>query len=309
MLNRLMWKVRRIIMLIANGRYRSLLDGIYANMPAFLNRNKKSDKEKYSYLNSKYKSFIAARSSITLPPKSGGLSSDSEGIIWWLWLQGVDNAPELCKACLASLRRWHPEKRIITLDANNLFDYITFPEYIQDKYKHRKITHAHYSDLIRVQLLTEYGGTWIDSTVLCTGRKTEYIMHLPLFMYKWDSPLFAASSWFMSARPRNKIIMLTRDLLFEYWKEHDEVMHYFLIHMFLKMAADTYHDEWEQMPTLSNQPPFHMGDAKFDDYSDEKMKYFAGISDFHKLTYKIDTEHAPSPQSIYQHIINIYSQQ
>ena len=131
-------------------------------------------------------------------------------------------------------------------------------------------------------------------------------MHLPLFVFKWDSPIFAASSWFMVSYSHDKIITLTRDLLFEYWKSHDYVMHYFLIHMFLKMAANAYPDEWEKMPAMSNQPPFHMGDARYDDYSEDRMKYFESISDFHKLTYKFKDGIPPSQSSIFQHIIDTY---
>ena len=233
----------------------------------------------------------------------GGLNSN---IIWWLWLQGESEAPDICKACLASLRLWHPEKRIIVLDSKNISDYVTFPGHIQDKYKQGKISKAHYSDLLRVQLLVEHGGTWIDSTILCTGRKTEYIMHLPLFVFQWDSPIFAASSWFMVSSPHNRIITLTRDLLFEYWKNYDYIMHYFLLHMFMNMAAEAYKSEWEKMPVMSNQPPFHMGDARYDDYSEERMRYFESISDFHKVSYKLKDGIPPSSTSIYQHIIDTY---
>ena len=76
--------------------------------------------------------------------------------------------------------------------------------------------------------------------------------------------------------------------------------------MFLKIAAETYKDEWEKIPYMSNQPPFHMGDARYDDYSEEKMKYFESISDFHKISYKLKDGKQPSASSIYQHIIDEY---
>ncbi|MBR0034684.1 MAG: hypothetical protein IJP54_03315, partial [Synergistaceae bacterium] len=50
------------------------------------------------------------------------------------------------------------------------------------------------------------------------------------------------------------------------------------------------------------QLPHQMQFRMYEDYSDEKMKYFAGISDFHKMTYKIDPDRVPSASSIYQHI-------
>lgn len=141
---------------------------------------------------------------------------------------------------------------------------------------------------------------------LCTGRKTEYVMHFPLFVFKWDSTIFAAFSWFMVSYSHYRIITLTRDLLFEYWKTYDYVMHYFLIHMFLKMAAEAYKDEWENIPYMSNQPPFHMGDARYDEYSPERMSYFESISDFHKISYKLKDGRQPSPTSIFQHVIDTY---
>lgn len=205
LLGKLSWKLQRAKRLIADGRYKDLFRSVYANMPPFLNHGKRKDTAKYMYLRRKYSSFIAEHTA-----EKVAAGSPNDNVIWWLWLQGKDNAPDMCKACLASLRRWHSEKRIITLDKANLSEYITFPGYIQDKYEQGLITHAHYSDLIRIQLLAEHGGTWIDSTVLCTGRKTEHVMHLPLFVFKWDSPIFAASSWFMVSYPHDKIITLTR---------------------------------------------------------------------------------------------------
>ena len=127
-------------------------------------------------------------------------------------------------------------------------------------------------------------------------------------MFKWDSPIFAASSWFMVSYSHDRIITLTRDLLFEYWKTYDYVMHYFLIHMFLNMAAEAYKDEWERIPYMSNQPPFHMGDARYDEYTHERMSYFESISDFHKISYKLKDGTHPSPTSIFQHVIDTYLQ-
>ena len=86
----------------------------------------------------------------------------------------------------------------------------------------------------------------------------------------------------------------TRDLLFEYWKRYDYLLHYFLFHMFFKMATEAYKDLWEQVPYFSNLPPHEMQFLTNTDYSDNKMKYFSEISDFHKLSHKIDPDNPPS---------------
>ena len=42
-----------------------------------------------------------------------------------------------------------------------------------EKWEKGRIPAAMFSDLLRVELLIKYGGTWIDSTVLCTGVNDE----------------------------------------------------------------------------------------------------------------------------------------
>ena len=73
--------------------------------------------------------------------------------------------------------------------------------------------------------------------------------------------------------------------------------------MFFKMAADVYSDEWDQVPFLSRNPPHEMQFSMYEDYTEEKMKHFREISDFHKLTWKLEPEDIPSDRSIYHHIV------
>ena len=90
-------------------------------------------------------------------------------IIWFCWLQGYNNAPDIVKACHNSLRQNIPDREIIVIDEKNWRDYIELPNYVVDKWEKKQIPAALFSDLLRLELLIKYGGTWIDSTVLCTG--------------------------------------------------------------------------------------------------------------------------------------------
>ena len=49
------------------------------------------------------------------------------------------------------------------------------------------ISNTHFSDLIRLNLLNQYGGTWIDSTCLQTEKIPDYIKNSNLFLYKFIS--------------------------------------------------------------------------------------------------------------------------
>lgn len=127
-------------------------------------------------------------------------------------------------------------------------------------------------------------------------------MDLPLFVFRENNFASIASSWLIVSEAHDNIITLTRDLLFKYWQDYDYLIHYSLFHMLFKMSAEKFTDEWSKVPFLTDQPPHEMQWAMYDDYSEEKMKHFTDISDFHKLTYKL--HHTPSSSSIYQHIID-----
>ena len=89
----------------------------------------------------------------------------NQGRIWFCWLQGLEQAPPLVKLCYEALGQKLPDREIVVIDAKNVFDYITLPEEIVEKWKRGIIGPAHFSDLIRLELLVRYGGYWIDATV------------------------------------------------------------------------------------------------------------------------------------------------
>ena len=225
--------------------------------------------------------------------------------VWWCWLQGEENAPELCKACLESLRKNLKDREIIVITENNLWDYVDFPDFIKEKYEKGIITRTHFSDLLRLELLTRHGGTWIDSSVYCTGDGKE-IFDVPLFMYenwKRGDVSVVTSSWLISSEIGNPILCATRDLLYKYWREYDFMLHYFIFHIFFKIATEKYEQDWDEVYRFSNLPPHVLQFELFEKYSEKRKKQIERMSDFHKLSQKI-----PVPDDIedsfYKHILN-----
>lgn len=51
-----------------------------------------------------------------------------ERIIWTLWWQGEENAPDLVKACIASMRAHANGADVRVLDERNCASYLTLPE-------------------------------------------------------------------------------------------------------------------------------------------------------------------------------------
>lgn len=100
-------------------------------------------------------------------------------------VSGYDQAPELVKCTISSVKKHMPDRDIIILTDKNIYQYAKFPKSIIAKRKAGKISAAHFSDLLRVELLCRYGGIWIDATVLCTSDNIpSYITETDLFVYK-----------------------------------------------------------------------------------------------------------------------------
>ena len=239
-----------------------------------------------------------------------GYDSRPSNRVWVCWLQGCQNAPALVKACCHSLESSLPDRELIFLTEENLSNYVRLPEYIMEKYRHGIISRAHYSDLIRVFLLCEYGGLWVDSTVLCTSPDmADFLSTQPLFAFKQfdlsradESPV-VASNWLISAYPNHCIFTLTRDLLYAYWKKYSYLRDYFIFHLFFALAVRRYPEMWEAVPAFNNHSPHTMQFELHTPYREERWKQILKMSDFHKLNHhtKYETNH-----TIYGHILEEY---
>lgn len=164
----------------------------------------------YAFLKHKYRTVLRAANNYLEDYQN--VHKPTPKIIWWCWLQGEEQAPPLCKACLKSLQQNYPDYDIRVVTSANLHDYVHMPEYIEAKYKAGKIKAAHYSDILRTLLLIEYGGAWIDSTVF-SSKRAEDLLTEPLFFYQTfmrEDRSIIGSNWLIVACPQNPVLLLTR---------------------------------------------------------------------------------------------------
>lgn len=126
--------------------------------------NKKSDAvvenyivEKYSDVYDKYR-FI-----------HGTVGTTPRNItVWTSWFQGLDDAPNIVKESVKSIEKYarYAGFSFVNIDKGNYKNYIQIDQRIIAEMEAGKIKPAHFSDLIRVKLLTKYGGIWFDATQL-----------------------------------------------------------------------------------------------------------------------------------------------
>lgn len=89
-------------------------------------------------------------------------------IIWFFWGQGENEMPVLVKACYNQLQTFNQNIKLVTL--KNLHEFITIDKQILTKVYNKQIKWANFSDIIRMSLLSKYGGLWLDSTVWVKGK-------------------------------------------------------------------------------------------------------------------------------------------
>lgn len=212
--------------------------------------------------------------------------------VWVCWFQGMEQAPEIIKICQASLRRYLKEREIVVLTDENISQYVTFPEHIQRKYREGKIPQAQYSDLLRLELLTRYGGTWIDATVLCTGSHyPQEILNADLFFFQYiregNEDFHGISNWFITASSNQKALLILKEMLYQYHKDYDCTVAYFIFHIFFMMIAKKLPEEVKQMPRVSNKYCFALENHLGDGYDEAWMKTLTANCCFHKLNGRL----------------------
>lgn len=244
--------------------------------------------------------------------KSGRYAMKQESCprIWICWMQGMEDAPKLVQDCYSSICEHITEREIVLVTAKNRKEYVVFPDYIEQKYEAGVITHTHFSDLLRVALLAEYGGTWIDATVFCVGGVIpRYMLDSDFFVFQnlkpgADGHVSNISSWFITAKTGHKFVLAVRDLLFAYWKTENVLVDYFIFHLFFSMIMDFYADDWKKVIPFSNSVPHILLLRLFEPYNEECYEELKRICPFHKLAYKRTPEEFALKGTFYDVIFN-----
>ncbi|MCR5120088.1 MAG: capsular polysaccharide synthesis protein [Lachnospiraceae bacterium] len=272
-----------------DGRFQAELQLIMKNM-----EYKKALKE-FSFLRSmslvyKYCEVNYQDAGRELDGYEAGTELPEKDVIWCCWLQGAENAPEVVKTCMKSLGKLG--RKIVILDEGNIGEYVKLPGHIEEKYKSGIISRTHYTDLVRLELLTERGGAWIDATTFISG--TDMIKSVletdDLFMYRSGnvSEYIVFDSWFIQAKRKSSILEAAKRMLYAYWEKEGELKNYFLVHLLLTLACRIYPEEYSRIALFSNEPAHVLQHDMFLHFSEKRWGQILKMSDVHKLTYKYE---------------------
>ena len=215
------------------------------------------------------------------------------------------------KACYNSIKTNIPDKEIRIVTYNNYTDWIDIPDYIIYKFEKHRIPSALFSDLLRLELLIKYGGTWMDATVLCTGNDyPQEVMDGDLFLFQHirrnDRRFYGISNWFITACSNHKILLILRDVLYQYWKDYSCTIQYYIFHLFFNKIASLYPQEITSMPRGNRAIALLLGDRLCKKYNGCEMEEILSRTCFHKLNYRIVQDLDISSDTFYAEIIRRY---
>ena len=227
------------------------------------------NKQIFAFLQQKYSALIEKFSQATLDDCPRVEQDDYQ--IYFCWLQGEAHLPPIIRCCYNSLKQNAGRYKIVFLDEKNFSQYVDIAPHIMDKFRAGKITRTHFSDILRINLLDQYGGLWLDSTILVTEPLENHrdFWQMPFFTQRFHKEKNIRSKFAQyitfgmwasfiqgTAIRHNPLFTFEKNFLNEYWRDFDELIDYFLIDFMMALAYENIAAVHEEMSAV---PINHLG--------------------------------------------------
>lgn len=234
--------------------------------------------------------------------------------IWVCWWQGEENLPDICKACLNTIKLHACRHPVILIDKNNVGNYVEFPKILQHKIDEGKIDFTHQSDILRCLLLKKHGGIWIDITIFLTKDVDLFIPTHKSFWTCRHKQLInnICNGWwscnFFATGKEHIIPSFILDLFINHFKKHDDFKVYLWldyaftigrrkINIINQIAKNQQYSKILGLKRQLNNP-----------YNEKEWEYFVNEFNFQKLSYKVCLKKEPPDgrETVYGHFFKLY---
>lgn len=225
--------------------------------------------------------------------------------IFSIWFQGEENAPSIVKACWRSIKA-NAGVELVVLDSKSVFDWISLPDYIVDKWKDGKIRPPHFADICRIELLYRYGGYWMDSTDFVTEPLPQWVKDQDFFVYMAGGTLCGwyafIQNCFIRGRKGNYLLKAWREAVYSYWWHEDSVVDYFVHQQLFRKAVECNPEaaaEFAKMPRVVQDPTHTLWYPHASEpYDPELFRKLTSAAIFQKTEYKSEAANNPLPGTL-----------
>lgn len=212
--------------------------------------------------------------------------------IWCCWCQGEDNMPEVVKSCYNSIKKYSCNHPVTLITDENLSEYISLPQNVQEKRSAGLISLTHYSDIARMFLLKNYGGIWLDATILLTQSIDSIVdtsKNFWTFRHASTNHNVSAGLWtsyFIASGKGNVIPEYIYYSLIKWWSGNDKVMDYLLLDYIFKAGYDAIPQIKSLIDDLPVKHISKLVKTLKNSYTDHLWTELTSQNGFHKLTWK-----------------------
>ncbi|WP_194090105.1 capsular polysaccharide synthesis protein [Vibrio hibernica] len=142
-------------------------------------------------------------------------------IIWIFWDSGFDNAPDVVHKSVYSWKEMNPDYEVKLLSNDNLDKYLDFDFNCMFYLSSIHCLPAIKSDILRLYLLSKYGGVWADATTFCLQPLSFWLKEassycgLFTFRHKYNNTR-PIEVWFIASSKASPIINNTLAKIVDY---------------------------------------------------------------------------------------------
>ncbi|MFP5128911.1 capsular polysaccharide synthesis protein [Phocaeicola coprocola] len=176
----------------------------------------------------------------------------------WIYWDDDNNLPSIVSRCIKQAQKYNPEYNVRLVSYTNFTQYCDIPSYIIEKYQTKKISKTHFSDIIRIYLLKNYGGMYMDATILQTNYLPQSYFSYDFFSIKInlnDNAIISQGRWcvfFIICKANNICMNILWELMTEYWKKETVIIDYLWLDYFL----DICYEHLPQIKKIIDQIPY-----------------------------------------------------
>jgi hypothetical protein len=214
-------------------------------------------------------------------------SSTTEDQAYVFWNTGFKTAPKIIQTCVDQMREIYGDQ-LVTIDSTSLESLIKLPKTLDRVYK---LWPANFSDILRVALLAQNGGLWLDATIYTTenslSKKDSYLPS-GFFTLNFGTPRIA--SWFMLSKKGNYQTRMLYAAMLDYWQHNRHLSRYFLLYDLFEVL---FHLDSEFRTGVEDTPVINaklgrvvQKELLFHEYNESKFKAALKGLPIQKLTYK-----------------------
>lgn len=178
-------------------------------------------------------------------------TTNEEPIIWQCWWQGREQLEGITQICTNSVQRFKNNHKVILITFDNVKEYVDLPKHIYTKFEEGKISLTEMSDIMRISLLNQHGGLWIDATVLVTAPISDEIFSQLFFTCKEERQNYDFVSEYrwatfcMGGTSDNPIFKFVSQMFYKYWEKEDTLIDYYLFDYLIELG-------YKHIPIIKN---------------------------------------------------------